>query len=381
MERERYLQRIQEQFEVHTVCGILGPRQCGKTTLALEYARKYPGKVHHFDLENPDDLESLMNPMRALETLTGLVIIDEIQRLPNLFPILRVLVDRQQAHYLVLGSASRELIRQSSETLAGRIGYIELTPFHLREGCVVNQLLSRGGYPVSYTAKSDRASMLWRESYIQTFLEKDIPSLGFSIPPLTLRRCWQMLTHVHGQQLNLHEIGTSLGISGHTVRTYLDILEGTFMVRVLQPWHENISKRQTKTPKLYFRDSGILLALMKISSYEHLLRHPSLGAVWEGFAMEQVIQAYEAQRNDVYFWRTANGSELDLLVHHQGKRLGFEFKFSDAPKKSKSMMVALNDLKLDHLSVVYPGKRTYSMSDELSCVSIEDVPGLLDFER
>lgn len=381
MERARYLHQIQEQFEIHRSCGLLGPRQCGKTTLALKYAQNYPGKVHHFDLENPDDLASLSNPLRTLETLTGLVIIDEIQRLPELFPVLRVLIDRKQAHYLILGSASRELLRQSSETLAGRIGYIELTPFHLKEGCIPNQLLTRGGYPISYTAKTDKSSLLWRDSYIQTFLEKDVPALGFSIPSTTLRRFWQMLVHVHGQQLNLHEIGTSLGVSGHTARNYLDILEGTFMVRVLQPWYENLSKRQTKTPKLYFRDSGILLALMKMGSYEDLLRHPSLGAIWEGFALEQVIQTFEIPRHEAYFWRTSNGAEVDLFFLHNGKRLGFEFKFSDAPKKSKSMKIALEDLNLDHLYIVYPGARSYPLKNNLSVLSIADVPELIDYSH
>lgn len=375
MERIRYLQRIFEQFEVHTVCGLLGPRQCGKTTLALQYAQTFSGVVHHFDLENPDDLESLSNPMRVLERLEGLVIIDEIQRLPDLFPILRVLVDRKQAKYLVLGSASRELIRQSSETLAGRIGYIELTPFHLKEGCETTPLLIRGGFPLSYGAKSDQGSLLWRDSYIQTFLEKDIPALGFSVPSMMLRRFWMMLTHVHGQQLNLHQLGTSLGVSGHTVRSYLDILEGTFMVRILQPWHENLGKRQTKTPKLYFRDSGILLALMKISSHEQLLRHPSLGIVWEGFALEQTLQVLEVRQEEAFYWRTSHGAELDLLVHHQGKRLGFEFKFADAPKRSKSMMAALTDLKLDHLYVIYPGIRGYPIDDRLSVLGIDSLRG------
>lgn len=373
MERARYLEQIHEQFEIHAVCGLLGPRQCGKTTLALEYTKTFNGEIHHFDLENPDDLESLSNPMRVLERLNGLVIIDEIQRLPDLFPILRVLADRKQARYLVLGSASRELLRQSSESLAGRIGYIELTPFHLKEGAEVTPLLIRGGFPVSYEAKTDKSSMLWRKSYIQTFLEKDIPALGFSIPPTMLRRFWMMLVHVHGQQLNLHQLGMSLGVSGHTTRSYLDILEGTFMVRILQPWHANTKKRQNKTPKLYFRDSGILLALMQITTEPELLRHPSLGAVWEGLALEQVIQALEISREEVFFWRTANGAELDLFVHYQGKKLGFEFKFTDAPKKTKSMAIALADLELDHLYVVYPGVRSYPIEDKITVIGIEEI--------
>ncbi len=373
MERYRYLERIKEHFSVHSVCGLLGPRQCGKTTLADQFSKIFLGDVHRFDLENPDDLESLNNPMRMLEKLRGLVVIDEIQRLPNLFPILRVLVDRQQAQYLVLGSASRDLLQQSSESLAGRIGYIELSPFHLKEGAKTTPLLIRGGFPLSYLAKTDKASMLWRDSYIQTFLERDIPSFGFSVPPMQLRRFWMMLVHIHGQQLNLHQLGTSLGISGHSARSYLDILEGTFMMRILQPWFENIGKRQVKTPKVYFRDTGILLALLKIASEEQLLRHPLLGSVWEGFALEQILQALEIRREEAFYWRTGHGAELDLLIHYQGKRLGFEFKFSDAPKKTKSMCIAVTDLKLDKLYVIYPGKRDYPLDDQISVISIDNI--------
>ncbi|MBI1954075.1 MAG: ATP-binding protein [Proteobacteria bacterium] len=373
MKRHRYLERIKEHFSVHSVCGLLGPRQCGKTTLALQFSQIFSGDVHRFDLENPDDLESLSNPMRILEKLKGLVIIDEIQRLPNLFPILRVLVDRQQAKYLVLGSASRDLLQQSSESLAGRIGYIELSPFHLKEGVEVTPLLIRGGFPLSYMAETDRASLLWRDSYIQTFLERDVPSLGFSVPPMQLRRFWMMLVHIHGQQLNVHQLGTSLGISGHTARSYLDILEGTFMMRILQPWFENISKRQVKTPKIYFRDTGILLALLKIASEEQLLHHPLLGHIWEGFALEQTLQALEIRREEAFYWRTSHGAELDLLIQYQGKQLGFEFKFADAPKRTKSMHMAATDLKLNHLYVIYPGKRDYSLEDYLSVISIESI--------
>ena len=261
MERSYFLHLITEQFKVHSACALLGPRQCGKTTLAKEWSQTYfQGTIHHFDLENPEDFMALQEPMRVLERLSGLVVIDEIQRLPELFPILRVLIDRKQAKYLILGSASQDLIRQSSETLAGRVGYIELTPFQLAENCELSKLLLRGGFPLSYLATSDRSSFLWRNSYIQTFLERDIPALGFKIPAFTMRRFWMMLTHVHGQLLNMNQLGTSLGVSIHTIRHYLDILNGTFMSRLLLPWFENIHKRQTKTPKVYFRDSGILLS-------------------------------------------------------------------------------------------------------------------------
>jgi len=263
------------------------------------------------------------------------------------------------------------LIQQSSETLAGRIGYIELTPFQLFEGCNLHQLLIRGGYPLSYLAESTENSQLWRESYIQTFLERDIPNLGFSVPPLLLRRFWMMLTHVNAQLLNLTQLGTSLGISGHSVRQYLDILGGTFMVRLLPPWFENIQKRQIKTPKLFFRDSGILLSLLGIFSEEALFRHPYLGAVWESFALEQVLQTLSLRTEDAFFWRTQHGAELDLLTFQNGVRVGFEFKFSDSPGTSKSMHAALQDLKLDHLYVIYPGKKIIPLQDRITVIGLE----------
>ena len=373
MDRLRYLERIKLQLQIHPVCAVLGPRQCGKSTISRAYAKKFHRKVHFFDLENPDDLEALQNPMRVLENLEGLVVIDEIQLVPDLFKILRVLSDRKQAQYLVLGSASRDLIQQSSETLAGRIGYIELTPFHLMENTNSKKLLVRGGFPLSYLASTNQASMVWREAYIQTFLERDIPALGFNIPPQKLRRFWAMMVHVHGQQLNLHSIGNSLGISGHTARAYLDILEGTFMLRILQPWYENLGKRQVKTPKAYFRDTGILLALLKIENEDQLLRHPMVGNIWEGFALEETLQALEIRAEEAFYWRTSHGTELDLLLNYQTKKLGFEFKFADAPKPSKSIHVACKDLNLDHLYIIYPGKRTYTIDSKVSVLSIEDL--------
>ncbi len=364
--------RLKDQLRVHSVAALLGPRQCGKTTLANQLAEDYPAAVHHFDLENPSDLLALTEPMRVLERLSGLVIIDEVQRLPALFPILRVLVDRKQAHYLILGSASRDLIQQSSETLAGRIGYIELTPFQLREGCNGSELLVRGGFPRSYLADSEHDSYLWREAYIQTFLERDIPNLGFQVPPLMLRRFWMMLAHVHGQLLNMNTLATSLGVSGHSIRHYLDILAGTFMVRIMPPWYSNIHKRQVKTPKLYFRDNGLLLTLLGLRSEEAMLRHPNLGAIWEGFALEQVIQTLELRPEESFFWRTSHGAELDLLTFQNGKAIGYEFKFADAPKTTKSMHQALIDLDLAHLYIIYPGKREIPMTDHITAIGLED---------
>ena len=377
MKRLRYLERIALQFQVHSVCAVLGPRQCGKSTLAKAYAKKFKGHVNFFDLENPDDLEALQKPMRVLERLEGLVVIDEVQLAPDLFKILRVLCDKKQAQYLVLGSASRDLIRQSSETLAGRIGYIELTPFHLMEKTNSRKLFVRGGFPLSYLASTNQASMTWREAYIQTFLERDVPALGFNIPPQKLRRFWSMMVHVHGQQLNLHNVGNSLGVSGHTTRSYLDILEGTFMMRVLQPWFENIGKRQVKTPKAYFRDTGILLALLKIETEAQLLRHPLVGSVWEGFVIEEVLQALEIRNEEAFYWRTSHGAELDLFVTHKTKRIGFECKFADAPKQTKSMAIACEDLKLDHLYVVYPGKRTYQIDSKITVMRVGDLKNIV----
>jgi len=364
--RTKFMQLVEKQMKVHHVCALLGPRQCGKTTLALQFAKQYGENYHHFDLENPEDLLALSQPLRALENLSGLVVIDEIQRLPDIFPILRVLVDRNQARYLILGSASRDLIRQSSETLAGRIGYVELTPFQLDESLDLSLLLQRGGFPRSYLADSAEESYLWRDAYIQTFLERDIPNLGFSIPSLMLRRFWMMLTHVHGQLLNMNELATSLGISGHTVKHYLDILAGTFMIRIMPPWFENIHKRQTKTPKIYFRDNGILLNLLTIHSEQELMRHPKLGAIWEGVAIEQVIDLLNLRTEEAFFWRTHNGVELDLFALYNGKRIGFEFKFSDAPNMTRSIHQSLQDLSLDHLYIIYPGQRQISLADKVT---------------
>lgn len=371
IKREQFEKLVLDQLRVHPVAALLGPRQCGKTTLAMHIAKTYKDPVHLFDLENPQDLLALTEPMRVLERLKGLVVIDEIQRLPSLFPILRVLVDKLQTRFLILGSASRDLIQQSSETLAGRIGYIEMTPLQLKEVFDVHSLLLRGGFPRSFLAASMEDSLLWREAYIQTFLERDIPNLGFNIPSLQLRRFWMMLTHVHGQLLNKNMLATSLNITSHTVSHYMDILAGTFMLRILSPWHSNISKRQVKTPKIYFRDSGLLLSLLGIKSEDDLLHHPALGAIWEGFALEQVILTLKLRQEETFFWRTAHGAELDLLVFNQGKRLGFEFKFADAPKTSKSMHIAIEDLDLDYLYIIYPGEREIPFSEKITALGFE----------
>jgi len=374
MERQFFLSKITEAFDITPIVALLGPRQCGKTTLATHYSQLHQDMpVHFFDLEDVSDLSRLENPKLALEPLEGLIIIDEIQRRPDLFPMLRVLVDRHPSQrFLILGSASRELIQQSSESLAGRLSYIELPPFSLFEVQSFHQLWERGGFPKSYLAKSAKISLHWREGYITTYLEQDIPNLGISIPAATLRRFWMMLAHYHGQILNVSELARSFGISAHTVHHYLEILEGTFMIRSLPPWYENISKRQVKSSKIYLRDSGLLNILLGISSYEELMRHPKLGACFEGFALEEVIRRYQLKTGEVYFWATHNQAELDLFVIRHGKRSGFEFKYTDHPKITPSMLIALENLKLDELIVIVPFKADFKLHEKIKVLGIEN---------
>lgn len=376
MKRTYYLDEIQRYFRVHPVCAILGPRQVGKTTLARMYIERYhPNDAYFLDLENPLDLARLENPMLTLSNITQkCIVIDEIQRRPELFPVLRVLVDQHKnRQFLILGSASRDLIAQSSETLAGRIGYIELPPFSLFEVKDSSRLWVRGGFPRSYLADSESDSLLWRQSYIMTFLERDIPSLGFNIPAVQLRRFWLMLAHYHGQTFNASELARSLGISDHMVRKYLDILAGTFMVRILPPWFENLHKRQVKSPKIYFRDSGILHALLGITDMTHLETFPRLGSFWEGFALEEVIRTMQTGAEESYYWATQADAELDLFIIKNGKRIGFEFKYSDSPRTTKSMRIALEDLKLDHLGVIYPGTESFPLAENITAYGLEMV--------
>lgn len=370
MDRHYFLDQIDFNFKIHSVCGLLGPRQVGKTTLAKQYAQKRPGTIF-LDMENPFHLARLENPMLTLQgSSNDLVIIDEVQLRPELFPVIRVLVDEKPRKFLILGSASRDLLQQSSETLAGRIGYIELPPLSLIETNEHNQLWTRGGFPRSYLANSEKESFFWRQSYISTFMERDIPNLGFNIPPMQMKRFWMMLSHYHGNILNASEIGKSLDITHHTVRRYLDVLTGTFMVRELQPWFENISKRQIKSPKIYIRDSGILHTLLNITDYDSLQIHPKLGASWEGFALEEIIKQYHAQGDECFFWATQSGAELDLLIVKDGKKLGFEFKYTDFPKTTKSMHTALQDLNLDHLYVIYPHNETFALDEKITAQGV-----------
>ena len=376
--RPTALEQIAHTFQVHPIAALLGPRQCGKTTLARTIEEQEP--CTYFDLENPVDIQRLSAPMRALEMLSGLVVIDEVQRRPDLFELLRVLVDRPQnpARFLILGSASPHLIKGVSESLAGRIGFIDLAGFNLLE--VGNEqrdcLWIRGGFPRAFLAIDDTASREWREDFIRTFLERDIPQLGITIPAETLRRFWTMVAHYHGQVWNAAEFARSLGTSEVTARRYLDILAGAYMVRVLPPWFENLSKRQVKAPKIYIRDSGILHSLLQSYTLANLQGHPKVGASWEGFALEHVIGSFRTR--DAYFWATHAGAELDLLVLAAGKRYGFEFKYADAPGRSRSMHIALQDLRLDHLWVVYPGQQEYALHDRITVVPLEAVPNMLN---
>lgn len=374
MLRQRHLDKLTVLFQVNPVVALLGPRQCGKTTLSKMYVQAHPElALHYFDLENPIDLKRLEQPMSQLNNLTGLIVIDEVQRRPDLFPLLRVLVDQDKPRqFLILGSASRELIRQSSETLAGRISYYELPPFSFQETQALETLWLRGGFPRSYLAVDNAASLLWRIDYIRTFLEQDIPALGIQIPAAQLSRFWLMLTHVHANIFNASEIGRSLGIAHTTAKRYLDILTGTFMVRELMPWFENLSKRQVKSSKLYFRDSGILHAQLQVVSHENLLAHPKLGASWEGFALEEIIRYHQAAPQEVFFWAAQSGAELDLLIVKDGVRRGFEFKFHDAPGLTKSMRIAYEDLKLDCLTVLHPGSGTYELADGITAIGLID---------
>lgn len=370
IKRTVFLEKIEFQYKIHSVCGILGPRQVGKTTLARQYAKKYKN-VEFYDLENPIDLAKLENPMLVLQnSKADLIVIDEIQFKPELFKVLRVLVDEKPRKILILGSASRDLIKQSSESLAGRIGYIELPPFGLFETNDMDKLWLRGGYPKSFLASNIDESFAWRQSYISTFLERDIPSLGFNVPPLQMRRLWMMASHNHGSKLNVSDISKSLGLTNHTVKKYIDILAGTFMIRLLQPWYENISKRQVKLPKIYVRDSGILHSLFNLKDKDALFEYPKLGASWEGFALEEVIKHNNAQVDECYFWGTQDGAELDLLIIKDGKRLGFEFKYSDTPKITKSMRISLDNLKLDHLYVIYPHNEKFALHEKITAMGL-----------
>ncbi len=378
MVRHFYLDAIQNLVKNGPqVIALLGPRQCGKTTLAKQFIRGQKN-IHFFDLEDPTDLAKLQNPKLALQDLKGLVVIDEIQRLPEVFPLLRVLADRKplKTKFLILGSASRDLINQSSETLAGRISYIEVTPFSNAETLSTERLWIRGGFPKSFLAKNNSSSFKWRQDYISTFLERDLPQLGINIPSLQLRRFWTMLSHYHGQTWNSSEFARSFGTADTTVRKYLDILTGTFMIRQIQPWYQNIGKRVVKAPKVYLRDSGLLHVLLGVKTKQDLFSHPKLGASWEGFVIESLAHAFQINQEECYYWGVHGQSELDLFLPHHKKPIGFEVKFTEKPLITKSMHSAIKDLNLDKLYVVHPGNDNFIMDEKISAVSLKEAQSL-----
>lgn len=372
--RHRHLTTLTELLRSYPVVAILGARQIGKTTLAHQLIDQYPGATTLFDLEDPVDLAQLDQAKLALEPLSGLVIIDEIQHRPELFPLLRVLVDRRDnpATFLILGSAAPELLRQSSESLAGRIHYHHLGGLSLDEVGIDNleDLWLRGGFPRSLLAEGDAESALWRRDFIRTFLERDLPQLGVRIPSITLRRFWAMLSHYHGQTWNAAELARAFGIGATTVRRYLDLLTSTFVVRQLLPWYENIGKRQVKAPKIYISDSGLLHALLGVETLSDLQRHPKIGASWEGFALQETIVHLGAEPEECFFWAAHTGAEIDLLIVRGQRRLGFEFKRADAPRTTRSMHRAIEHLGLDHLDVIYPGQRTYPLGEKIRAVPL-----------
>jgi predicted AAA+ superfamily ATPase len=374
--RAHYRKAVETALARSPVCGLMGPRQSGKSTLAREIAGT--AASHYFDLESPRDQLRLQNPELALGRLSGLVVLDEVQTQPDLFPVLRVLADRADvpARFLILGSAAPELVARSAESLAGRIEYVDLHGFDLTETGSGTQetLWLRGGFPRSYLAASDEASVAWREGFVRTFLERDLPQFGIRVGAAAMRRFWTMLAHMHGQIWNASELGRAMGLSDKTVRKYLDELSQTFMVRQLQPWFENIGKRQVKSPKIYLRDSGILHHLIGLETESQLHAHPKVGSSWEGFALEQVLR--QTRPTQAYFWGTQGGAELDLLVFAAGRRLGYEFKYAERPQFSRSMRVAMEDLRLDSLVVICPGSVQATLAPGVEVMGIDAFAGI-----
>lgn len=380
--RQALFNHIQEALRRSRIVALTGARQSGKTTLAQQFVA--PDDVNYFDLEDPTSLARLEEPMTALRPLTGLVVIDEIQRRPELFPLLRVLADRQPlpARFLILGSASPALSRQASESLAGRLETIAVSGFSLEEiGAEAHtRHWLRGGFPLSFLAENEIDSLTWRKNFSQSFLERDLPQWGIQVPATTLLRFWTLLAHYHGQIWNAAQAARSFGVSQMTVRRYLDILEGVFMIRVLQPWHASLQKRQVKAPKVYFRDTGLLHYLLGVRAELDLYTHPKIGASWEGYAIEETLKALEP--DEAYFWATHNGAELDLLLLKNGRRVGVECKRSDAPRLTRSMLTALEDLDLERLVVLYPGDKTYPLSERVQVIPLARLatPGRFQYE-
>lgn len=374
IERAVLEQRIRNAVRDYPVTLLLGPRQCGKTSLARRLAQGRKGT--YFDLEDPDTALQPLVAGAMLKDLRGLVIIDEIQRQPALFALLRVLADRKPlpARFLILGSASPDIVKGASESLAGRVAYVDMSGFSLLEIGVANwkRLWTRGGFPSAYLAGNNEKSHRWRMNFIQSFLEQNIPQLGIRVPAAALRRFWTMLAHYHAQPWNAADLARAMVVKEDTARHYLDILTGAFMVRQLIPWFENTGKRMVKAPKIYFRDTGLLHSLLGLKTLDQVFSHPRFGFSWEGFALEQVLSETQAER-DAYYYRTHAGAELDLLIMRNGKRYGFEFKFEDAPRPTKSMHVAIQDLGLEHLWVVHSGERTLTLANRISTLPLPDI--------
>lgn len=377
LERVSLFKEVQEALKRNRVVALIGPRQCGKTTLARQVVS--PDSANYFDLENPVSLARLEEPMTELQDLRGVVVIDEIQRRPDLFPILRVLSDRDPlpARFLILGSASPVLLRQSSESLAGRITIISMSGFGLDEVGTnsQNKLWARGGFPRSFLADTEKESLEWRKDFVSTFLERDVPQFGIKIPSTSLFRFWSVAAHYHGQIWNAAEAARTLNISENTARSYMDLLQDLFMLRQLRPWFANLGKRQVKSPKIYFRDTGLLHYLLGIKSEDELTLHPRMGASWEGFVIEEIIKA--TRPDEAYFWATHSGAELDLLLIKDNKRIGVECKRMDAPKLTPSMRTAMADLELDRLVVVYPGAQPYTLAEGIKVLPLADVHRML----
>ncbi len=375
--REAHLIALQSRLAEFPVVGLLGARQVGKTTLARLLAERFEVPVTRFDLERPEDLARLEDPMLALQDLPGLVVLDEVQRLPGLFPVLRVLADRPApaARFLVLGSSSPDLLRQSSESLAGRIGYYELPGLGVTEVGPENslRLWLRGGFPRSFLAGSEAASLRWRRSFIQTYLERDLPSLGVRVPAFTLHRFWRMLAHYHAQCWNGAELARAFGVSSSAVRNYLDILTGTLVVRQLQPWFENIDKRQVKAPRVYLADTGLLHALLGLEDRDALEGHPKVGASWEGYVIDQLLQRLAIPWSEASFWAAHSGAEVDLFLIHNGRRLGFEVKRTTRPTTSRSMHAAIEALHLDALHVIHAGERSFPLREGIEAIAFQDL--------
>ena len=372
--RLRHLDALQQLLGHAPVVGVLGARQVGKTTLARDLAARLTMQPTFFDLEDPADRARLSEPMLALRDLRGLVIIDEVQLHPDLFAVLRVLADRPAppSRFLVLGSASPALLRQTSESLAGRIFYYDLGGFALDEVGIEarNKLWLRGGFPRSFLSETDAISMQWRRALVRTILERDLPQLGVNVAAETLRRFWTMLAHYHAQIWNGAELARALGVAGTTVRRYLDILLASLMVRQLQPWFENVGKRQVRSPKIYLADSGLLHTLLNLDQQEDLEGHPKVGASWEGFALSEVMVRLQARPEECFFWATHGGAEIDLLIVRGRRRLGFEFKRTDAPRLTPSIRSAMDDLHLDHVELVHAGDHTFPLAERVRALAL-----------